>query len=97
LAHLYKPNENKSKQPDYVSATGKDQYEINLTKIDGDGAFPCPKCKTIISPDDETEDVYTIVETKVKNDELVGLILQCNKCGSKIKLAGFQYTEKEEK
>jgi len=64
-------------------------YMIDLTKIDGDGAFPCPKCGTIISPDDETEEVYTIVETKVKNDELAELVLMCNKCGSKIRLIGF--------
>jgi predicted RNA-binding Zn-ribbon protein involved in translation (DUF1610 family) len=64
-------------------------YTIDLTKIDGDGAFPCPKCGTIISPDDETEESYQIVETKVKDDELAELVLTCNKCGSTIKLVGF--------
>lgn len=64
-------------------------YTIDLTKIDGDGAFPCPKCGSIISPDDETEENYQIVDTKVKNDELAELILLCNKCGSTIKLTGF--------
>jgi len=64
-------------------------HTIDLTKIDGDGAFPCPKCGTVISPDDETEEVYQIVQTSVKNDELTELILMCNKCGSTIKLVGF--------
>jgi len=64
-------------------------YEIDLTKIDGDGAFPCPKCGNMISPDDETDDTYQIVETKVKEDELAELVLTCNKCGSTIKLTGF--------
>ena len=64
-------------------------YTVDLTKIDGDGAFQCPKCSAIISPEDETEEVYTIVETKVKKDELTELILKCNQCGSKIKLVGF--------
>ena len=64
-------------------------YTIDLTKIDGDGAFPCPKCGSIISPDDESEEVYQIVETKVKDDELAELMLTCNKCGSTIKLVGF--------
>jgi len=64
-------------------------YTIDLTKIDGDGAFPCPKCGAMISPDDETEEVYTILKTKVKNDELAELTLTCNKCRSKIKLKGF--------
>jgi rubrerythrin len=64
-------------------------YTVDLTKIDGDGAFPCPKCGTLISPDDETEDAYQIVETKVKNDNLEELILTCKKCGTTIKLTGF--------
>jgi predicted RNA-binding Zn-ribbon protein involved in translation (DUF1610 family) len=65
------------------------KYVIDLTKIDGDGAFPCPQCGTIISPDDESEETYQIVETKVKDDELAELMLTCNKCGSTIKLVGF--------
>ncbi len=72
------------------AATKKDvMYTVDLTKIDGDGAFPCPKCGEIISPDDESEEVYTILETKVKGDELAELILMCKKCGSKIRLVGF--------
>ncbi len=64
-------------------------YTIDLTKIDGDGAFPCPKCSTLISPDDESEETYQIVETVVKNDELAELVLSCKKCGTKIRLVGF--------
>jgi ribosomal protein S27AE len=67
----------------------KGMYKIDLTKIDGDGAFPCPKCGTMISPDDETEENYQIVDTKVKDDELAELILTCRKCRSAIKLVGF--------
>jgi len=64
-------------------------YTIDLMKIDGDGAFACPKCGTIISPDDETEEVYQIIETRVKDDELAELVLMCTKCRSTIKLVGF--------
>jgi len=64
-------------------------YTIDLTKIDGDGAFQCPKCGTIISPDDETEEIYRVVKTRVKNDALAELVLTCNKCGSTIRLVGF--------
>jgi len=64
-------------------------YTIDLTKIDGDGAFPCPKCGTLISPDDESEETYHIVETKVKNYELAELLLTCKKCGIAIRLTGF--------
>ena len=58
-------------------------YTIDLTQIDGDGSFPCPKCGTVISPEDETEQVYKIVDTKV---------VKCGECGSNIKLTGFQQT-----
>ncbi|MEM2937110.1 MAG: hypothetical protein QXJ63_01015 [Candidatus Bathyarchaeia archaeon] len=64
-------------------------YIVDLTKIDGDGAFPCPKCGVVISPDDETEEIYRIVDTKVKGDNLAELIILCNKCGSTIRLVGF--------
>ena len=67
----------------------KSMYTIDLTKIDGDGAFPCPKCGAVISPDDETEENYTIIDTKVKDDELAELVLVCGKCRSTIKLVGF--------
>jgi predicted RNA-binding Zn-ribbon protein involved in translation (DUF1610 family) len=65
-------------------------YTIDLTQIDGDGSFPCPKCGTVISPEDETETVYKIVDTTVVNDELVGLIIMCSECKNNIKLTGFQ-------
>jgi predicted nucleic-acid-binding Zn-ribbon protein len=64
-------------------------YTIDLTKIDGDGAFPCPKCGSLISPEDETDSTYEIVETRVKGDDLEELVLTCKKCGTTIKLVGF--------
>jgi phage terminase large subunit GpA-like protein len=64
-------------------------YTIDLTKIDGKGEFRCPRCGTQMSPDDETENVYTILETTTKKDCLEKIILQCNKCGSQIHLVGF--------
>jgi predicted RNA-binding Zn-ribbon protein involved in translation (DUF1610 family) len=67
----------------------KSMYTIDLTKIDGDGAFPCPTCGTVISPDDESDTTYEIVQTKVRNDDLEELVLTCKKCGTKIKLVGF--------
>jgi len=62
---------------------------IDLTKIDGDGAFPCPKCGSVISPDDESDTTYQVVQTKVKGDDLEELVLTCKKCGTTIKLVGF--------
>jgi len=63
-------------------------YEIDLTKTDRNGAFPCPKCGAVISPADESQNVYTILEKKLKDNSLEKLIIQC-KCGSEIHLVGF--------
>ena len=64
-------------------------YTINLAEIEGEGTFACPKCGTMISPDDESEEVYKIVDTKVINDELVELVISCNTCKTTVKLTGF--------
>jgi len=78
----------KGKQTKQVLVT-----ELDLTKIDGNGDFPCPKCGVVISPEDETENVYTIVEETVRNDALEEMLIQCNKCGSQIRLTGFAVLE----
>jgi hypothetical protein len=64
-------------------------YQVNLTEIQGEGDFPCPGCGVVISPEDETEDVYKIISTKVNGQELEELVIQCNRCKSKIRLVGF--------
>jgi predicted RNA-binding Zn-ribbon protein involved in translation (DUF1610 family) len=69
-------------------------FKVNITQIEGEGEFPCPKCGVVISPDDETETVYKILETRVKGQHLEELVLLCNKCGSKIRLVGFLELEK---
>jgi hypothetical protein len=63
--------------------------ELDLTKIQGNGDFPCPNCGIIISPEDETEDVYTILEEKLEGEVLEELVIQCNKCSHQIRLTGF--------
>ncbi len=66
-------------------------YTINLAAIEGDGSFQCPKCGMSISPEDETEDNYKILDTKVDdNGDLSELVISCGKCRSNIKLTGFQ-------
>jgi len=67
----------------------QEAFKIDLTKIEGDGEFPCPKCRTVISPDDQTEEAYSIVDTKMKGDMLEELVVVCNKCGSRIHIVGF--------
>ena len=68
-------------------------YNVNLLKIDGTGEFPCPNCGVAISPDDETDDTYSIVEQKTRGDILEELIIQCNQCKSLIRLSGFLLLE----
>jgi hypothetical protein len=69
---------------------------LDLTAIDGEGSFACPTCGTLISPDDESEKAYKIVNTKVIDDELAELVVCCGTCGTVIKLTGFQQMMEEE-
>jgi hypothetical protein len=64
-------------------------YQVNLTELQGEGDFPCPGCGVVISPEDETDDIYIILDTKVSGDDLEELVIQCNHCKSKIRLVGF--------
>lgn len=69
-------------------------HTIDLTKIDGEGDFPCPSCGTMISPEDQSDEVYNILETKVRNNGLEEILILCNRCGGKIRLVGFLSLEK---
>jgi hypothetical protein len=64
-------------------------YSIDLTKIDGEGNFLCPVCGTLISPDDTSEETYSVVEPIVSDNGLEELIIYCNLCGNQIHLIGF--------
>jgi len=66
-------------------------FKIDLNKIDGDGEFPCPSCGAPISPDDESETTYEIIDVKTNEDgSLEALSILCKKCGSTIRLEGFE-------
>ena len=64
-------------------------YQVDLVELQGEGDFTCPSCGILISPEDETEEVYTILETKIKGQDLEALVIQCKRCKSKIRLVGF--------
>jgi len=67
-------------------------YTIDLRKIEGEGDFLCPNCGVIISPDDTTNILYKIIKTKTrydKNRNVVGAVVQCDNCRSKIIIEGF--------
>jgi hypothetical protein len=71
-------------------------YKLELTKIDGAGDFLCPHCGNKISPDDEKEEAYSIVEAKVNSCGLEELIICCKRCTSEIHLTGFSLLQKIE-
>lgn len=62
---------------------------IDLTKIEGNGEFSCPNFRVTISLKDETESVYSVLETKVRNVSLEELVIVSTECGSNISLVGF--------
>ncbi len=70
------------------------EYIVNLLKIEGDGKVNCPKCKSVIDPDDKTEENYRINEVFVTNNKLSGVLLECVPCGSRIRLIGFEILKK---
>jgi DNA-directed RNA polymerase subunit RPC12/RpoP len=70
-------------------------YKIDLTKIEGNGDFACPRCGTKISPDDETEAVFSILGSKVNSNGLE-VVIRCNNCSSHIYLTGFSLLQELE-
>lgn len=72
----------------------KQVYVMDLTKLDGGGDIQCPECGTVISPDDCTEEAYSILEGKVNDLGLDELMICCNKCGSELHLTGFSLLQK---
>ncbi|MGD9130705.1 MAG: hypothetical protein PVH73_03930 [Candidatus Bathyarchaeota archaeon] len=68
-------------------------HTLNLIEQEGKGDFLCPCCGTKISPNDETEEIYSILEPKVRNNTLESLLIRCNKCSNKIRLTGFSALE----
>lgn len=72
-------------------------YRVDLTKIEGEGDFPCPSCGNLISPDDESGLNYEIVDIKADmQGRLRELIIVCKKCGSEIRLEGFELLDELE-
>ena len=69
-------------------------FRIDLTEIEGEREFPCPTCGEMISPDDESDIVYDILEIGTGEDgDLREIIIQCEKCGSTIHITGFGLLE----
>jgi ssDNA-binding Zn-finger/Zn-ribbon topoisomerase 1 len=86
-----KNTESAERKGDGVNRRMKRQtFEVDLSKLQGEGDFPCPKCGIVISPDDESEETYTVLDTKGDEDLLEEILIHCKKCGSTIRLKGFE-------
>jgi hypothetical protein len=68
-------------------------FALDLTKADGNGAISCPACGNVISPDDCSEEAYSIIEPKVNGNGLEEIVIRCAKCASHIHLTGFSVLE----
>ena len=64
-------------------------YELDLSLTGRNGDFLCPGCGLFLSPDDETETNYCILETTVNSRGMESLTVQCQRCMSEIRLVGF--------
>jgi hypothetical protein len=65
------------------------EYLLDVSRTEFDGAFSCPNCNNRISPDDRSEDNYTVYETKMAGNNLEELVVCCKGCLSFIRLMGF--------
>jgi transcription initiation factor IIE alpha subunit len=63
----------------------KKEYLITGEQLAIDGSFRCPKCKSLISPDDNTEEVYTVIGGEWE-ENFFELEILCKKCKSSIRL-----------
>ncbi len=64
-------------------------FRIDLNEIDGEGEFPCPKCHVMIYPDDESEEVYRVLDILENENGLENIVIRCNSCHCTIRLEGF--------
>jgi hypothetical protein len=66
--------------------TQSPQFILSLNSLPNDGSFNCPNCKTLISPDDEGDEAYTLVDTTIdRQNNLETVTVQC-RCRAVIRL-----------
>jgi predicted RNA-binding Zn-ribbon protein involved in translation (DUF1610 family) len=68
-------------------------YRMELDEINRNGSLPCPGCGTHISPDDQTEEAYTLLDVNMNGVSLDEIVIRCNRCRSQIYIAGFSKAE----
>jgi predicted RNA-binding Zn-ribbon protein involved in translation (DUF1610 family) len=68
-------------------------YRMELDEINRNGSLECPSCGAHISPDDQTEEVYTLLDVNMDNYGLEEIVIRCNRCRSQIYVGGFSKAE----
>jgi hypothetical protein len=68
-------------------------YKMELSEINRNGSLPCPGCGAHISPDDQTEEVYTLLDVNMNGAGLDEIVIRCNRCRSQIYISGFSKAE----
>jgi DNA-directed RNA polymerase subunit RPC12/RpoP len=69
-------------------------YRMELDEINSNGSLPCPSCGAHISPDDQTEEIYTLLDVNMNGAGLEEIVVRCNRCQSQIYINGFSKAEK---
>jgi len=70
--------------------------EVGLKEYDSTGgAFPCPRCRSIIDPEDTTTYTLIVKKTETHKDEVKSMFVNCRECGTEIKLTDFGKTQKQ--
>jgi len=62
------------------------EYIVKLSETDEKGNFPCPSCHIVISPDDLSNNIYTIQAVDLKDEIPQAIYIHCHVCGTDIKL-----------
>jgi hypothetical protein len=62
---------------------------IDLTKNEGNEDFSYPNRRVTISPEDQIESVYSVLEAKIRNMSLEELVIASNECVINVRFAGF--------
>jgi predicted RNA-binding Zn-ribbon protein involved in translation (DUF1610 family) len=68
-------------------------YRLGIAQTSPNGTFLCPRCGAKISPDDRSENTYTIYDTIMKDNNLDEVIIYCKRCLSFIHLYGLSDTK----
>jgi len=64
-------------------------FVIDLSKIEGEGDFSCPKCRVTISPDDDSGMTYDLLKSVEQDGLLEKVTIKCKTCRSTIKIEDF--------